>query len=180
MLPAGKGSIRAPSRTGRAAGPGARRRRVAWRNLLVTAPADDAAPAPWDSDLLRTTSILPCSERKGVESAPSPEPGWPEDAVEKFGGQGLRAPGAALRRLRSLAGWRDERLRPVLAIPRAMRSRGIPEANCAASEALVYLANAWTGRGEGLFAGAFEGNLPSAPRLAVVLAYLPRLGGRAR
>ena len=153
-----------------------RKRPVALRGILLIATADAAAPAPWDPELLRTVSILPWGEHDEIES--QEEPTWPSEEVAAFEREVVRAPRSALGRLRRLNGWRDERLKPLLAIAQVMTARGIPEANCAASEALVYLANAWTSRGEVLLAASFEENLRWALRLAVVLAFLPRLEGR--
>jgi len=152
------------------------RRPAVSRGILLMATADVAAPAPWDPELLRTVSIL--SWDRHDEGRSSGDSTWPREEAVRFEREIVRAPRSALRRLRGLAGWRDERLRPLLAIARAMRSCGVPQTDCAAGEALIYLANAWTGRGEGLLARSFEENLRCALRLAVLLAYQPRLEGR--
>jgi hypothetical protein len=68
-------------------------------------------------------------------------------------------------------------LKPILVISRVMNLQGVPEANQSASEAMVYLANAWTRDGDGLFARSFNDNLRLAIRFAVKLAIGPRLAG---
>ncbi len=160
-------------------GPVSRRRRSLpdARNILVIGTADSVAPRPWDPDLLRDASILPwpSPQGEGIPSAPALrrflEEGRPFDQARQ------REPRAALRRLRGLGGWRDERLRPLLAIANSMCIDHVPGANRAASEALVYIANSWTWDGKGLFAPAFEENFRMAVQLAVVLAMVPRLQG---
>ena len=152
------------------------RGRAVSRGILLIATADIAAPAPWDPELLRTVSIL--SWGRHDEGSSPGDSAWPREEAVRFEREIVRSPRSALRRLRGLAGWRDERLRPLLAIARAMRSCGVPQTDCAAGEALIYLANAWTGRGDGLLAPSFEENLRCALRLAVLLAYQPRLEGR--
>jgi hypothetical protein len=59
-----------------------------------------------------------------------------------------------------------------------MAADGVPDANRAASEALVYMANAWTRAGAGLFSSSLKENFHLALQLAVMLAVVPRLEGR--
>jgi hypothetical protein len=91
----------------------------------------------------------------------------------------IRAPRSALRKLRSLTEWQDGMLKPLFSIARAMKLQGVPETNRAANAAVVYMANAWTRDGDGLFAPSFHDNLRLAIRLAVKLAMAPRLAGLA-
>ena len=145
--------------------------------ILVIATADSLAPAPWDSNLLKMTSILPWSGHRGQGTALSSPAAWPATEGRAFPEMSVRAPRPALRRLRSLPDWRDELLRPLLAITTAMNLHGVPDANRASSEALVYLANTWTWDGKGLLAPSFEDNLRIGLRFAVNLAMVPRLEG---
>jgi hypothetical protein len=145
--------------------------------ILVIATADNLAPAPWDSNLLRMTSILSWSGHRGQGTPLSSLAAWPATEGKAFLETSVRAPRPALRRLRSLPDWRDEMLRPLLAITTAMDLQGVPDANRASSEALVYLANSWTWDGKGLFAPSFEDNLRIGLRFAVNLAMVPRLEG---
>ena len=153
------------------------RRLTISRRILFIATADSLAPAPWDSNLLRTTSILPWTGPIVQGTALSAQEVWPATEAETFLETSVRAPRPALRRLRGLPGWRDEMLRPLLGMGTAMDLQDVPDGNRAASEALVYLANAWTRDGIGLFAPSFEENLRLALRLAVNLAMVPRLEG---
>ena len=145
--------------------------------ILFIATADNLAPAPWDSNLLRATSILPWTGNGVQGTALSAQEVWPATEAATFLETSIRSPRPALRRLRGLPGWRDGMLRPLLGMSTAMDLRDVPDGSRAASEALVYLANAWTLDGKGLFAPSFEENLRLALRLAVNLAVVPRLEG---
>ena len=145
--------------------------------VLLIATADTAAPRPWDSGLLRTTSVIPWSD-DGAGSARFAQPEWPPNEGVGFLQACVRSPEGALRRLRGLPCWTHERLRPLLAVTRAMAAHGVPDANRAASEALLYLANAWSWAGAGLFSPSLDENFQLALQLAVVLAILPRLEGQ--
>ena len=65
-----------------------------------------------------------------------------------------------------------------MALIRAMQIDGVSSANCVANEAIIYLANAWTWSGCGLFAKSFDDNFRQAMRLAVILSARPRLEDR--
>ena len=65
-----------------------------------------------------------------------------------------------------------------MALIRAMQIDGVSSANCVANEAIIYLANAWTWGGSGLFARSFDENFREAMRLAVILSARPRLEDR--
>jgi len=156
---------------------GRRRGPAAGSAILLIATADTAAPCPWDSDLLRTTSVIPWGGG-GRGWARFAEPRWPPDEDALFVEARVRTPQDALRRLRGLAGWRDEKLKPLLVVTQAMAVHAVPDANRAASEALLYLANAWTRDGAGLFSPSLEENFHLALQLALILAVLPRLEGR--
>jgi hypothetical protein len=101
------------------------RRRAVSSGILLMATADVAAPAPWDPELLRTVSIL--SWGRHDEGRSPGDSTWPREEAVRFKREIVRAPRSALRRLRGLAGWRDERLGPLLAIARAMQSCGVPQ-----------------------------------------------------
>jgi hypothetical protein len=154
-----------------------RRRLLVSPRIRVIATTDALPPAPWDWLVLRQTSLLPW----GVEPGPRPTPQvpglWPAAQGRSLLEGAIQTPRSALRRLRRLTGWSDDALRPILAITRVLNLRGVHEANRAASEAMVYLANAWTRDDDGLFAPSFNDNLRLAIRFAVKVAMIPRLAG---
>ena len=153
-----------------------RRLRVSPRFLLI-ATADAPAPPPWDVHLLRKTSLLPWTTRHRLEGYPPTPESLCVVEQKSFLETAIRAPRSALRRLRSLTEWQDGMLKPLLSMARAMNLQGVPDTNRAANEAVVYMANAWTRDGDGLFAPSFHDNLRLAIRFAVKLAMAPRLAG---
>lgn len=155
-----------------------RLRPIVPRNVLLIATADRPAPSPWDSGLLRSSSILPWPSPAVSRTLSQTVVHPPSDEGTPFLHAMRRSPRAALRRLRRLPGWEDERLKPLMALIRAMQIDGVSSANCVANEAIIYLANAWTWGGSGLFARSFDENFREAMRLAVILSARPRLEDR--
>jgi hypothetical protein len=154
-----------------------RRRLPVSQRIRVIATTDALPPVPWDLLVLRQTSLLPWAVESGPRQTKQAPGLWPAVQERSLLEGAIRTPRSALRKLRRLAGWSDDALKPILAITRVMNLQGVPEANHAASEAIVYLANAWTRDGDGLFARSFNDNLRLAIRFAVKMAIVPRLAG---
>jgi hypothetical protein len=154
-----------------------RRRLPVSQRIRVIATTDALPPVPWDLLVLRQTSLLPWAVESGPRQTKQAPGLWPAVQERSLLEGAIRTPRSALRKLRRLAGWSDDALKPILAIARVMNLQGVPEANQAASEAMVYLANAWTRDGAGLFARSFNDNLRLAIRFAVKMAIVPRLAG---
>jgi hypothetical protein len=154
-----------------------RRRLPVSPRIRVIATTDALPPAPWDLLVLRQTSLLPWAVEPGPRLTPQVPGLWPAAKERSLLEGAIRTPRSALRRLRRLTKWQDDLLKPLLSMAHTMNLQGVPDTNRAANEAVVYLANAWTRDGDGLFAPSFNDNLRLAIRSAVKLAMIPRLEG---
>jgi len=154
-----------------------RRRRPVSPRMRILATTEALPPAPWDLLVLRQTSLLPWAVERGRRQTPHVPGLWPAAQEGSLLEGAIRTPRSALRSLRRLTEWQDDWLKPLLSMARTMNLQGVPDTNRAANEAVVYLANAWTRGGDGLFAPSFSDNLRLAIRFAVKMALIPRLAG---
>ncbi|MEW6569117.1 MAG: hypothetical protein AB1449_13330 [Chloroflexota bacterium] len=147
-------------------------------NLLLLATLDDIRPQRWETDLLAGAWIVHCNPTSACRLV-FPAAGTPVvDGSSIFLQSMVREPHAALRRPRRIPGWHPAVLSPLIAMVRLLEAYRLPASRFAVGEVLVYLANAWTLEGEGLFNRSFAANMRAAFDHALTYAIVPRLQAR--
>jgi hypothetical protein len=128
-------------------------------NLLLVGTMDDAPHDPWDLDMQRYVSV--------VQWAPedhSPAPGGMPEHPPGLGGFPLRrlsvrSERAAFYKLQRLHRWQSRDLRPLFEVADLLQGAGVLSSARVVGEATIYLANAWSFDGMGLFARQPQDNL---------------------
>lgn len=149
-------------------------------NLLLMGTMDTVHYDWWDDDLLAYTIVILWNP-VGVEDAPH---SFLEASFSKGESEFLRSivrsEQAVHRKLHTILGWRQkgwlrQPIQPLLEIGAALGTFGIQLPPDLMREALVYLANAWTRQGNGLFDPAPLRNLAIALDQAIAQTILPRV-----
>ncbi len=144
-------------------------------NLLLIGTIDAVSPHRSNDELLSQATIVhwPGVE---VESARRRHPTRPFP-----GGGGLfldscvRNVWAAGLKLRRIQGWRSRTLRPLFQIEGLLKEQGVRFPHEVVDELVIYLANAWSGTGIGLFSRSTDRNLAIALDLAIAQTILSRV-----
>lgn len=143
-------------------------------NLFVVGTMRAARFPGYDDDLLRHTTVIHSSELEPVPSNgfshPSPRM---EDQKTLLHGC-IRDENTACARLRSLPGWHSHFLKPAIEGIGLLLRNGVPlQSRQVTRDVLIYLSNAWSALGTGLFDPAFPQNLTIALDLAMAQFVLP-------
>jgi DNA polymerase III delta prime subunit len=156
---------------------------VPWpTNLQLIGTMDTDRYDWWDDDLFPYTTVILWNQAGGEAAIyPTLEAAY-SNGESEFLRSSLRGEPAVHRKLHTFLGWRNGRLRqpirPLLEIEAVLENIGIQLPHGAIQEALVYLANAWTRQGAGLFDPCPVDNLAIALDFAITQAILPRAAER--
>src|SRR3990172_7730118 len=142
-------------------------------NLFLVGTMDTARLGESDEDLLSMTTIIHWAGSE-VEAA------WPSSHVEaipngesEFLHSLVRDERAARLKLQHVLGKRLPAVWPLIRIETVLRRHGVDLPPSVPGEAMIYLANAWTRRGPGLFDLSPTTNLEIALDLSIAQSVLP-------
>lgn len=144
-------------------------------NLSLVATLDDEPIHGWDSDLFPQTSIVrwgPIPARLPARSdagGPAKPEGLPLRSLS------VRTPQAARRKLRQIEGFRPEALVPVFELARLLGASHMPAPSRIIGEAMIFIANAWSFDGVGLFDRDPDENLMLGLDAALACSILPHV-----
>jgi len=128
-----------------------------------------------DGDLLSQTTIIPWP---AVEVRPPTDcrPVGPiiPDAERVFLRSCIRTEEIAFDKLHRIQGWRPQLMWPFGVVEDLLRQHQVVLPECAMGEAMIYVANAWSVEGEGLFDSAPARNLTIALDFAITQSLLLR------
>ncbi len=150
-------------------------------NLLLIGTMDTDQFDLWDEDLLSKTTIIQWLQ-KNKNRAPQFEK--PRSAVlsgeREFLRSSIRSERTVYRKLQLILKDQRQPFRPLFQIEALLEKYGIQLPRSVLGEAMVYLANAWSRPGIGLFDTATARNLQIALDLAITQTLLPRAVGKIR
>lgn len=151
-------------------------------NLFLLGTVDAEHFGGWDDGLLSHATVLlwppQAAGKEAAMRAPlledrSATTGCrPGEAETCFLLSSVRSQRAALRRLHSVPGWRPALMRPLWEMDELLRDYAVPLPETALAQALIYVANAWSQRRQGLFDPAMGCNLMVAMDLAILQTLL--------
>ena len=151
------------------------------RNLLVIGTLDRCWLDWCDEQLHGVTSLIPCDWSAGLNDAAQPgipqRIAPPECALPRFW---VRSDKAAYRKLIRCPGKGQELAVLLRRLDGRLRNRGSELPDWVSRSAAIYLANAWSESGEGLFASESQANLSIATDMALAQVVLPPLAGALR
>jgi hypothetical protein len=149
-------------------------------NLLMVGTMDTEQFDWSDRDLLSQATIIrwPAADVKPIPRR-IPASAAPFDAGTFLGAR-LRSEASARQKLYHLLGGRKQALLPVLVLQSVLDDHAGELPGEAIDEAIIYLANAWSSDGIGLFAEATPDNLVTAVDFAMAQSLLPPLANAIR
>lgn len=142
-------------------------------NLTLVGTLDDPPVHGWDLDLFPQACIVPWS--------PLPSPliarAYAGDGANPQGlplrGVSVRTAHAANRKLRRIEDYRPEALKPLFELARLLEASHMPAPSRIIGETMIFVANAWSFDGVGLFDRDSEHNLMLALDAALASSILP-------
>lgn len=149
-------------------------------NLLLIGTMDTVRLECRDVDLLTKTTIIQWSAVESKLSAARPTTVTPLDHDGEFLSSCIRDEWSARLKLLRILGKRAPSLRPVLQIADLLKMSDAALPDSVIGEAVVYLANAWSKQGVGLFDPAITRNIAIAADLAIAQTVLPYVGQTLR
>jgi len=151
------------------------------RNLLVIGTLDRCWLDWCDEQLHGVTSLIPCDWPVGLNHAAQPSNrrriAPPECALPR---SWVRSDEAAFRKLVRCPGKGQQLAGLIQRLDGRLRNRGLELPYWVSRSAAIYLANAWSDSGEGLFASEPQANLAIALDMALAQVLLPPLAGALR
>ena len=141
-------------------------------NLLLTGTMDAASFNWYDPNLLSQATVILWSSGPSSSSTLHPEHRQ-TGAGRRFLASRVRSRQAACRKLLRLPTSVSSAMRTLHQIELALARHGVALPASAVDDVLIYLANAWTDEGTGVFDRDPEGNLQTALDLAVSQNVLP-------
>jgi len=149
-------------------------------NLLVIGTMDTVRLEWRDVDLLTKTTIIQWSAVESKLSAGRPTTVTPLDHDGEFLSSCIRDEWSARLKLLRILGKQAHSIRPVLQIADLLKAHDVPLPDSVICESIIYLANAWSKRGVGLFDPAISRNVAIAADLAIAQTVLPHVGQTLR
>lgn len=148
-------------------------------NLLLIGTMDTLHFDWSDEDLLSKTTLIQWTEG---EKKPTAEPDWGSIPVGETGflSSLIRNEATACLKLYRILGSEQQFLRPLLSAERLLNEHEIRLPGSVRGEILIYLANAWSKDGIGLFDRVTPNNLAIALDLAMAQILLPRVDAMIR
>lgn len=149
-------------------------------NLLIVGTMDTSRPDWPDADLHSQTTVIrwPAieTESTGRNSQAQALPGSEREFLRSC----IRSEQAARLKLHRILGWWPQTSPPFVEIESLLREYSVALPDSVRDEVLIYLANAWTRNGRGLFDSAHPHNMTMALDLAMGQIILPRLSATIR
>ena len=149
-------------------------------NLLIVGTMDTSRPGWPDADLHSQTTVIrwPAieTESTGRNSQAQALPGSEREFLRSC----IRSEQAARLKLHRILGWWPQSSPPFIEIECLLRKHSVALPDAVRDEVLIYLANAWTRNGRGLFDSAHPHNMTMALDLAMGQIILPRLSATIR
>jgi hypothetical protein len=155
---------------------------IAWPPNFSLIGTIDTLPVGWsDGHLLSETMIIPWPPGE-VRPPASRRPVAPiiPAAEQLFLCSSIRTEEAAFDKLHRLHGWRPQRMWPLVVVEDQLRRHQAMLPDCALGEAMIYVANAWSLDGEGLFDPLPARNLTIALDFAITQSLLLPAGEAIR
>lgn len=150
-------------------------------NLFMIGTMDTSRFDWWDEDLLSRTTVIQWPAAKASSASfYAQTPAISHRDEDGFLRACVRNGRAACVKLRRIQGIRLASIRSLFLIEYLLRMHAVPLPQSVLSEAIVYLANAWSGKGIGLFDQATSRNRAIALDLAIAQTILPRVAGAVR
>jgi hypothetical protein len=144
-------------------------------NLSLIGTMDTVRFDGWDADLLSMATIIQWPDVQ-VELDTDYHPPSPVAGAEsEFLRSRIRTECTARRKLHRIMGWRLQVLQPLYQIAGLLRGYAVRLPRSVIGEAIVYVANAWSRQGIGLFDPATPRNAAIALDLAIAQTILPRI-----
>jgi len=142
----------------------------------------DTARFDWPGeDLFSQTTIIPWPPAELSPPAVRRRPGpIIPDAERVFLHSRIRSEEAAFDKLHRIQGWRSQQMWPLVVVEDLLVQHGVDLPGCAMGEGMIYVANAWSVDGEGLFDPAPTRNLALALDFAITQSLLVRAGEAIR
>jgi hypothetical protein len=142
----------------------------------------DTQRCDWsDEDLFSQTTVIPWPAAE-VRQPPDRCPAGPiiPTAEQVFLRSCIRSEELALSKLHRVQGWRPQLMWPLGVISDLLRQHQVDLRGCAMGEVMIYVSNAWSADGEGLFDPAPARNLTIALDFAITQSLLLRAGKAIR
>lgn len=149
-------------------------------NFLLIGTMDTATPDWLLGNHGPTPVILRRSETRPEPSSPSPVVDIGPSEEFNFRQVCIRDEHTACQRLRQILGRDTRPLRPLLQIEALLQHSGVRVGRSEYSQAVVYLANAWSADGAGLFERGAHPNMRAAMDIAIERILLSYAGGISR
>jgi len=128
-----------------------------------------------DADLLSMATIIQWPDAQAEPDTDYHPPSQIAGAESEFLHSRIRTEYTARRKLHRIMGWRLQVLQPLYQIAGLLREHAIRLPRSVIGEAIVYLANAWSRQGIGLFDPTTPCNAAIALDLAIAQTILPRI-----
>lgn len=144
-------------------------------NLSLIGTMDTAHYDWWDADLLSMATVIQWPDTQAELDTDHTQPSQVAGAESEFLRSRLRTEQAARCKLHRIMGWRLQVLQPLYKIAGLLREHAVRLPRSVIGEAIVYLANAWSRQGTGLFDPATPRNAAIALDLAIAQTILPRI-----
>lgn len=125
-----------------------------------------------DEDLLSKTSLIHWSPARDTSAAPSPQQQLPADIEETFLRACVRDVQASYQWLYTILKSQHHSLSPIFETIRVLQKYKISISNSLVNSAMIYVANAWSALGSGLFSLETAKNLEIAMDLAITQTFL--------
>jgi hypothetical protein len=143
-------------------------------NLVMVATMDVPRFDWFDQDILSQTTIIRWQKS---ESATIPLPRIPSKLSNTMQSGFLkccvRSERKAWKKLEHIPGWGERTLRAILEVESVLMKHGVQLPRSVLGEALIYLANAWSFKGQGLFDPSPVRNMNFALDMAISQSVLP-------
>lgn len=152
-------------------------------NLFVIGTMDTARFDWWDADMLSRTTIIHWPGRCAIEGEVTtrrPQTAAVPGGESEFLHSCIRSERAAHLKLRRILGWQSRAIQPLFQVGGLLKKYAIQWPDAVISEAMIYLANAWSSEDGGLFDQAVSRNLAIALDLVMAQTLLPRVSEAIR
>jgi len=144
-------------------------------NLSLIGTMDTLRADGWDADLLSMATIIQWPDVQAALDTDCHSPSKVAGAESEFLRSRIRTERTARRKLHRIMGWQLHGLQPLYQIADQLREYAIRLPRSVIGEAIVYVANAWSRQGIGLFDPATPRNAAISLDLAIAQTILPRI-----
>ena len=142
-------------------------------NLLLIGTMDDIRPNGLDVDLLSGASVISWPAVEAGSAANRSQTVALSDGESIFLRSCIRNEAAARLKLDYILGRRTQAIRPLLQLAEVFQQHAVPVSGAVMGKAIIYLANAWSNEGVGLFDRVSSHNFVIATDLAIAQTLVP-------